>query len=110
MRTSYTFEPMFNNVTAIRVHGRGARPEDRVTQFTYDEHGNSTVTEDALGALTIMSYDTRGRVTSITKPRGTALVSDVPTVVDSDFTTYYAYQGDTELVAGGNGRCTDRIA
>ncbi len=98
MRTTYTFEPTFNNVTEIRVHGRGDRPDDRVTRFTYDEHGNSTVTEDALGALTIMSHDTQGRVTSITKPRGTALVSDVPTVVDGDFTTYYAYQEDTELV------------
>lgn len=105
METQYTYQPAFNGsnqdfdeVTEARALGRGLTPEDRVTQYTYDANGNPTSIEDPLGDVTVMEYDSQGRLIASTSPNGAELLDGVPNVTNSQYTTTYTYEPGTDLV------------
>jgi RHS repeat-associated protein len=62
--TSFTYEPTFNNVTAIRD------PLGQTTNMTYDTRGNLSGIVSPLGRAMNFSYDSRGLVTRMIDPLG----------------------------------------
>lgn len=77
--TTFTYDPVFSNVTSI------TRPGGRITLFDYDQNGNLISVADALGNLTTFTYDDNGQLLTTTAPRGTA------TPDPDDFTTAFSY-------------------
>ncbi len=86
--TTYTYEPVFNQVTSI------SDPLNHTTTIDHDAHGNPTTITDARGKATILTYDTRGLLTSSQDPLGN--------------TAQFAYdaQGNVHTITDPRGKVT----
>lgn len=60
--TTFSYEPIFNNVTSIRD------PLGHVTNFTYDSNGNLKTRTDENGHTTTFAYDQFGQLTESADP------------------------------------------
>jgi RHS repeat-associated protein len=118
-RTSFTYEPVFNQVTSITdpkgnrttlgldANGNPVQITDALSNTTalaYDSRGLLTSVTDALGNLTTFTYDTKGNLTSTTDPVGntTTLTYDAAGNVVSSTdalgrTTTFTYDGMNRL-------------
>ncbi|MBI1748137.1 MAG: VCBS repeat-containing protein [Acidobacteria bacterium] len=65
--TTSTYHPICNQVAGLRD------PEGHVTTFTYDARCNRIETKDAAGTRTVMTYNSRGLLETITRAAGTPL-------------------------------------
>ena len=118
-RTSFTYEPVFNQVTGITdpkgnrttlgldANGNPTQITDALnntTNLAYDGRGLLTSVTDALGNVTSFAYDPRGNLTSTTDPLGnvTSLSYDAAGNVTSSTdalgrTTAFTYDGTNRL-------------
>jgi len=78
-RTSFTYEPVFNQVTGI------TDPKGNRTTINYDAQGNPTHITDAMNNTTALAYDGRGLLTAVTDARGSI--------------TTFTYDGRGNLIA-----------
>ncbi len=107
--TTFTYEPVFNQVTSVTEPGGGT------TVFGYDAKGNLASTTDPNGSTTYLTRDTRGRVTVVTDPsQGTYNLAydqygNLATVTNAmgSITTYaYDIMGNLMSVVDSNGNST----
>jgi len=62
--TTFTYDPVFNQVITI------TDPKNNTTTINYDANGNPEEIIDALGNRTVMSYNARGLLTTVTSAVG----------------------------------------
>jgi len=96
--TSYTYEPLFNQLTGI------TDPLNHTTTYSYDAQGNLAGSSDALGNTMTFTSDAAGRPLSVTTPVG-ATSSFAYTGVDLTGTTD-PLNHTTTRVRDGAGRLT----
>ncbi|KRT69834.1 MAG: YD repeat-containing protein [candidate division NC10 bacterium CSP1-5] len=63
-RTTFTYEPVFNQVTSI------TDPKGNRTTIIYDTRGNPIAITDAMTSTSALAYNGRGLLTSVTDARG----------------------------------------
>jgi RHS repeat-associated protein len=84
--STYTYDGSFSQLTSASLPGA------RNTTFVLDAHGNMLELHDAESGVTLMTYDPRGLMLTVTDPRGTV----TPAV--GDYTTAFTYNNAGKLV------------
>ena len=98
--TTFTYDPVFNNVTSI------TDPLGHQSTYTYDSKGNLLTASDANGKTTTMTYNANGQVVTIADPLGKVTTiaygptGDATTIVDPlGRKTTIAYDGASRPIS-----------
>ncbi len=73
-KSLYDIDPMNGNVLSVtEIVGQAGGSDDLVSRFTYTASGQIDTTTDAIGRITDVDFDSRGRIIASKKAKGTPL-------------------------------------